>query len=95
MYFRRATALAVFTAFAAFAPARAGLPEYVQKPEPDFAWKLEKADKVGNGTVYTIHLVSQTWQGIKWEHKLLILKPAEIKPAASMLQRCRHTRQSE
>ena len=34
-------------------------------------------------TVYTIHLVSQTWQGIKWQHKLLVLKPANVKPASS------------
>ncbi len=85
MRFRRAIAPVLLAALAAVVPAKAGLNEYVQKPEPDFSWKLEKADKVGNGTVYTIHLVSQTWQGIKWQHKLLVLKPANVKPASSML----------
>jgi PhoPQ-activated pathogenicity-related protein len=63
---------------------RAGLPEYIQKAEPEYSWKLEKTDKLTNGTVYTIHLVSQTWQGIKWEHKLLVLQPKEMKPTETM-----------
>lgn len=85
MDFRRAIALAVLAGLAACAPARAGLPEYVQKPEPDYSWKLEKTNKIGEGTVYTIHLVSQNWQGIKWEHKLLVLQPKDVKPSSSML----------
>jgi PhoPQ-activated pathogenicity-related protein len=64
---------------------RAGLPEYVKKAEPDFSWKIEKTDKLGTGTIYTIHLVSQTWQGIKWDHKLLVLQPKNVKPAETML----------
>jgi PhoPQ-activated pathogenicity-related protein len=85
MRFGRAIAPAVLAALAVVTQARAGLNEYVQRPEPDFSWKLEKADKIGKGTVYTIHLVSQTWQGIKWEHKLLVLKPDNVKPTSSML----------
>ncbi len=64
---------------------RAGLPEYVKKPEPDFAWNLEKVDKLSNGKVYTLHLVSQNWQGIKWEHHLLVLQPKNVKPTDTML----------
>jgi len=84
MRVRSVLALAVFASFVA-SPARAGLPEYIQKPEPDYAWKLEKKDELANGTVYTIHLVSQTWQGNKWEHKLLVLQPKNVKPNATML----------
>ena len=85
MFIRRATALALLAGLMACASARAGLPEYVKKPEPNFAWKIEKTNDLANGTVYTIDLVSQTWQGIKWEHKLLVLKPKDVKPASSML----------
>ena len=74
------TVLALFVGSSAWA----GLPEYMKKPEPDFTWKLEKNDKLLNGTVYTIRLVSQNWQGIKWEHKLLVLQPKDIKPANTM-----------
>ena len=79
-----------YSAFAAFVVLvltpilRAGLPEYIQKTEPEYSWKLEKTDKLTNGTVYTIHLVSQFWQGIKWEHKLLVLQPKDMKPTETM-----------
>jgi PhoPQ-activated pathogenicity-related protein len=65
--------------------ARAGLPEYVKKAEPNFTWKIEKTDKLLTGTVYTIQMVSQTWQGINWQHKLLVLQPKDVKPAETML----------
>jgi PhoPQ-activated pathogenicity-related protein len=69
----------------AVAPVRAGLLEYVQKPEPEFAWKLEHNNFTATGTTYQIHLVSQTWQGVKWEHGLLVFQPKDVKPAATML----------
>ena len=67
------TALALLTAFL-FGPsipaARAGLLEYVKKPDPSFAWKLKGKADHNQGTVYDLHLVSQTWQGITWEHSV-------------------------
>ena len=77
--------VALFALFGSPLVARAGLPEYVAKPEPNFAWNLEKTSNLGNGTVYTIHLVSQNWQGIKWEHRLLVLRPKDVKPTDTML----------
>src|SRR5262249_58953908 len=45
---------------AAPAPARAGLVEYVRKPDPSFAWKLKRKVPSPLGTVYDLELVSQT-----------------------------------
>jgi PhoPQ-activated pathogenicity-related protein len=64
--------------------ARADLPAYVKKPEPAFSWKLRKKFRVPGATVHDLHLVSQTWQGIKWEHALQVYVPAKVKPSATL-----------
>jgi PhoPQ-activated pathogenicity-related protein len=65
-------------------PARAGLAEYVKKPEAAYAWKLKsKYELVGN-KVYEIELTSQTWQDIVWKHDLVIVLPAKVEPTATM-----------
>jgi PhoPQ-activated pathogenicity-related protein len=66
-------------------PARADLSEYLRKPEPVFAWKLnEKIERDGN-TIHDLRLVSQTWQGIKWEHDLQVYQPKGVRPSATLL----------
>jgi PhoPQ-activated pathogenicity-related protein len=67
--------------------ARAGLDEYLARPEPKFAWKVVSTDPLPavGGTVTTIELTSQTWQGIDWTHKLLVFRPAGVEPNATML----------
>jgi len=85
MRIRRAIGLSILAGLAFVARVSGDLTEYVKKAEPDYSWRIEKTDKLSTGTVYTIHLVSQTWQGIKWEHKLLVLQPKDVKPISSML----------
>src|SRR5262249_40296430 len=65
-------------------PAAADLPGYVRKPEPAFAWKLQGKSGTPLGTVYDLHLVSQVWQGITWEHGLQVYVPAGVAPTATM-----------
>jgi PhoPQ-activated pathogenicity-related protein len=65
--------------------ARAGLEEYIKKPEPAYAWNLREKTQTDQGTVYDLHLVSQTWQTIKWEHQLQIYLPKGIEPNSKML----------
>ena len=75
-------ALALFfcLALAGFAPpaARADLAAYLARPEPAYKWEKRGETRLPGGTVYDLHLVSQTWQGGNWEHRLQILRPDTI-----------------
>jgi len=71
--------------FVAVHAARADLFDYVKRPEPDYKWKLNETSKHPLGTVYDLHLVSQNWQGIVWEHQLQVYRPTNINPNATML----------
>jgi PhoPQ-activated pathogenicity-related protein len=69
------------------APGWADLGEYVRKPEAQFSWKLKsknQSEQSGDRT-YDLHLVSQSWQGISWEHQLQIYQPRNVAPNAHML----------
>lgn len=65
-------------------PARADLFDYVKKADPEFSWKVKSKTVTPEGTVYDLHLVSQVWQGIKWEHQLQVYLPKDVKPTATM-----------
>lgn len=65
-------------------PARAGLVEYVQKPDPTFAWQLVKKTAGLQGTTYDLEMTSQTWEGIPWEHSLQIFVPKDVAPNRTM-----------
>jgi PhoPQ-activated pathogenicity-related protein len=72
-------------ALALAAPAaRAGLDEYVKKPDPSFGWKLKGQRLVNGAKVFDLELTSQTWQDITWKHDLVVILPADAKPAATM-----------
>lgn len=58
--------------------AQADLAAYLAKPEPAYRWESRGERKVPGGTIYELHLVSQVWQGITWEHKLQLFRPDEV-----------------
>ena len=59
-------------------PGRADLAAYFAKPEPLYKWE-KRGEQTSNGCkVYDLHLVSQEWQGIKWEHRLQVFYPEKI-----------------
>lgn len=60
---------------------RADLHEYIKKPDDSFKWAVKTAVKAPSGTAYTIEMTSQTWQGIKWEHVLMVYIPDGVKPS--------------
>lgn len=62
-----------------------GLQNYVARPESVYRWELREKTTRGSNTIYDLHLVSQDWQGIVWEHQLQVYQPENAKPAATML----------
>ena len=81
----RTSMLAVLLAVLPAAPARADLADYVQRPEPKFAWKLIQKIAAPDGVIYDLELVSQVWQDIPWQHQLQIYQPKGVAPSATML----------
>lgn len=65
------------------APLRADLAEYLAKPDPSYAWELKSKTDVPNATLYDLRLTSQTWEGILWQHNLLVFVPANPAPAGA------------
>jgi PhoPQ-activated pathogenicity-related protein len=60
------------------ARARADLNAYLKRPESVYRWEKRDQTEVNGVTVYDLHLVSQTWQGHVWEHRLQIFRPDEL-----------------
>ncbi len=60
-------------------PAAADLKSFIAKPEPAYKWEKRGEQKLEGGTMYDLHLVSQTWKNGPWEHRLVILKPDNVK----------------
>jgi PhoPQ-activated pathogenicity-related protein len=59
--------------------AHADLAAYFARAEPAYRWEKRGEQALPNGTVYDLHLVSQTWQGMNWEHRLQIFRPARMR----------------
>ena len=66
-------------------PPPSDLTDYVGKEDKSFAWKSADKTMTDAGSVTTIDLVSQTWQGIKWEHKLQVFVAKDAKPTATVV----------
>ncbi len=60
-----------------FLPVRslADLDAYLRKPEPAYHWEKRGQESNNGVTIYDLHLVSQTWQGMNWEHRIQIFRP--------------------
>ncbi len=56
----------------------ADLFDYVTKPDEAFQWELRSVDEGLLGKIYDLHLVSQVWQDIKWEHQIQVYEPQAI-----------------
>lgn len=58
------------------------LTDYVRAADNSYSWKLSQTTTTDLGTVYTIDLISQTWHGVKWDHKLQVYLAKNAKPTA-------------
>jgi PhoPQ-activated pathogenicity-related protein len=65
--------------------ARAGLDEYVKKPDTAYAWSKTADRDTPAGTITTLALTSQVWQGITWKHELSVYEPREMALADAMM----------
>ncbi|MFQ6131631.1 MAG: PhoPQ-activated pathogenicity-related family protein [Armatimonadota bacterium] len=72
-----AAALAV--ALNAAGAGHADLFEYVAKPDEAYEWELRKVEETPLGKVYDLHMVSQVWQGITWEHQVQVYEPRQVR----------------
>lgn len=61
------------------------LARYVAAADGAFSWELADTSTTAAGTVYTLDLVSQKWQGVVWDHKLQVIVPQGTAPKATML----------
>jgi len=58
--------------------ASADLKSFMAKPESVYKWEKRNEQKIEGGTLYDLHLVSQTWKNGPWEHRLILLKPDKL-----------------
>lgn len=56
-------------------PLLADFDAYLARPEPVYKWEKKSERTLTGGKVYDLHLVSQQWQGIIWEHRLQLFIP--------------------
>jgi PhoPQ-activated pathogenicity-related protein len=70
-------AIAIATMIYALYPngTRADLKAYFAKPEPAYKWEKKGDQNVNGVRILDLHLVSQVWQGITWEHRLMVFVP--------------------
>jgi len=61
------------------------LDRYVERPDDSFRWKKLGETETRLGTVHHLHLVSQTWHDIVWEHALTVYEPAQTDHGKHML----------
>lgn len=57
------------------APIDGPLEAYLARPQPAFAWTVKSEEQLGGTTVYRLELVSQTWRGMPWTHRLNVIVP--------------------
>jgi PhoPQ-activated pathogenicity-related protein len=70
----------VATVLTCIAPvaAHADLDTLLRQPEPVYHWEKRGEQEIDGGKLYDLHLTSQVWQGITWEHRLQIFRPAKL-----------------
>ncbi len=58
--------------------AKADLAAYLARPEPAYRWEKTGEKQQDGVTITDLHLVSQVWHKIKWEHHLQIFRPSKL-----------------
>lgn len=58
------------------------LARYVTAPDASYAWRELRSRRFGTTEVTEIILTSHTWRGVPWKHQLIVIRPANLDPAA-------------
>ncbi len=62
------------------------LEEYVQRPDPSFAWKAVEQKQQAGFTITRLDVTSQTWHDLRWTHTMQIGHPAKVRnPGVALL----------
>ena len=62
-------------------PARDGAPalfDYVAADDASYSWELIAHETVDAAEIVELRLHSQTWRGLRWRHRLFLLKPSRL-----------------
>ncbi|MEP2075395.1 MAG: PhoPQ-activated protein PqaA family protein, partial [Rhodopirellula bahusiensis] len=79
----RAEELAPVTSKAFESEATQDLAEMVLSRDDHFRWDVRARGEIAGCDYVVLHLVSQSWQGVPWQHLLYILNPPEVDPNES------------
>ncbi|MBI4576151.1 MAG: PhoPQ-activated pathogenicity protein [Planctomycetes bacterium] len=52
---------------------------YVARPDDSFHWERRAEQDLDGITLVELRLVSQTWRGIPWKHRLFVVRPPELR----------------
>lgn len=63
----------------ALSPGIAALEEYVKAADPAYQWVKSVEQKIPEGTLVEITMVSQKWREFEWKHRLRMVKPETVK----------------
>lgn len=66
------------------------LETYVAKADTSYRWNIESRQEEQYGRFYEVSLLSQTWQGIRWTHRLMLYIPQNAKRPGTLLLVLRH-----
>lgn len=77
---RQAAALCLAAVLAVLVPAAAcaDLDAYLARAEPACRWDKVSESKTIGCRIVDLHLVSQTWRGAPWEHRIRIFRPDRL-----------------
>jgi PhoPQ-activated pathogenicity-related protein len=64
--------------------ARGDLASYIAKPEPACTWSEVSRTAQGGCEIRVLKLVSQEWQGIRWEHDVVVFRPVDVAPSGKL-----------
>jgi PhoPQ-activated pathogenicity-related protein len=59
------------------------LAKYVEAPDSSYAWREVGSGKIGKADYGELILTSHTWRGVAWKHQLVVVRPANVDPAAT------------